>query len=76
MASSGNRAILVLLAGGFVLAGLVTLFGYPQLIWAAVTAAFAALALFVALSAGDILEKPSTRTAEREVKLEEQTATA
>ena len=76
MDSSGNRAILALLAAVVVLAGLVYLFGYPLLISAAVIAAFAALAFIVVLSAGDMMEKPSKRAAEPVAKAREQAAAA
>jgi hypothetical protein len=65
MDSSGNRAIVALLAIVVVLAGLVYLFGYPLLITVAVIAALASLAFIVVLSAGDMLEKPS-RPAEQQ----------
>jgi hypothetical protein len=57
MDSTGNRAIVALLAIVVVLAGLVYLFGYPLLITVAVLATFAALVFIVVLSAGDMGEK-------------------
>ncbi len=59
MDSSGNRAVLVILAAIVVLAALVALIGYPMLILTAVIAAFAALAFIVVLSAGDMIDKPA-----------------
>ncbi len=50
MDSSGNRAIVALLAIVVVLAGLVYLFGYPLLITVAVIAALASLVFIVVLS--------------------------
>ena len=61
MHTSGVRAILVILFVVVVLANLVALFGYPMLIGTAVIAAFAALALIVVLSAGDMMDKPARR---------------
>ena len=59
MDSSGNRAIVFILAAALVLAALVAVFGYPVLITVAVIAAFAALASIVVLSAGDKTDKPA-----------------
>ena len=56
---SGNRAVLVILAALVVLGALVALIGYPMLIVTGVIAAFAALAFIVALSAGDMIDKPA-----------------
>ncbi|RBP08166.1 hypothetical protein DFR50_12611 [Roseiarcus fermentans] len=56
---SGNIAVVVLLVVVVVLAALVFMFGYPLLIWVAVLAAFAALALIVYISLGDFGKKPS-----------------
>ncbi len=68
MDSSGNRAILVLLAAVVVLAGLVTVFGYPLLISLAVLASFAALGFLVVLSLGDFGGKPSRASARPETE--------
>jgi hypothetical protein len=57
--SSGVRAILVILFTVVVLANLVALIGYPMLIVTAVIAAFVALAFIVALSAGDMIDRPA-----------------
>jgi hypothetical protein len=57
MDSSGNREIVAILIAVVVLAVLVYLFGLPLLIWVAVIASFAALALLVWMSAGDLFQK-------------------
>ena len=66
--SSGLRPILVILFTVVVLANLVALFGYPMLIVTAVTAAFAALAFIVVLSAGDMIDKPARRAPQPELR--------
>jgi hypothetical protein len=64
MDSSANRAIVAIIVAVLAFANLVALIGYPLLIWTAVIAAFAALAFIVALSAGDLADKPARRAAE------------
>ena len=76
MDSPGNRAIVALLAIVVVLAGLVYLFGYPLLISVAVLGAFVALVFIVALSAGDLGEKPSRPAEQPDAKRRAATATA
>ena len=61
MDSPDARVILSLLGAVVVVAALVYLFGYPALIWIAVLSSFAALALIVVLSAGDLGDRSARR---------------
>jgi hypothetical protein len=61
MDPTGVRAVIAILGAVLVFANLVALFGYPALITITVIAAFVALALIVALSAGDMIDKKAPR---------------
>jgi purine-cytosine permease-like protein len=56
----GNRRIIAAVARAvLILAILIALIGYPAVIWLSVLVAWAMLAFFVVLSAGDMFEKPA-----------------
>ena len=64
----GVRAVIAILGAVLVFANLVALFGYPALITITVIAAFVALALSVALSAGDMIDKKAPRARPAELR--------